>query len=141
MEQRLKGCLFWCLVPPHFDKGKLLGVPSMETEDGTPTSTGQAQFEATNELVKLWDIKNHIRGMVFDTTASNSGAKKGACTRLEASLDRPLFWLACRDHVSELIAKACWYELFDDDLGPDNSFFVDFEKQWKNIDTLRLIIP
>ena len=43
--------------------------------------------------------------------------------------------MACRHHVSELIAKACWYCIFEADLSPDCKFFVDIKKDWDNIDT------
>ena len=120
---------------PSYIEGKLLGVPSLVDEDGNATSTGEAQFEGAKDLVKIWDLKKSIRGLVFDTTASNSGVKQGACTRMEDWLGRPVLWLACRHHVGELIAKASWYELFEEDLGPDNAFFVKFKNDWPNLNT------
>src|SRR6218665_4147369 len=42
-------------------------------------------------------------GMSFDTTASNSGNKAGACVLLEHKLNKPLLNLACRHHIHELI--------------------------------------
>ena len=56
---------------PNYIEGKLLGVPSLVGEDGQATSTGEAQFEGAKDLVKIWDLKNSVRGLVFDTTASN----------------------------------------------------------------------
>src|SRR6218665_2959608 len=41
--------------------------------------------------------------MSFDTTASNSGNKAGACVLLEHKLNKPLLNLACRHHIHELI--------------------------------------
>ena len=72
------------LVPgaPNYIEGKLLGVPSLVDDEGNATSTGLAQFEGTSELIKLWDLKNSIRGVVFDTTASNSGVRQGACKKM-----------------------------------------------------------
>ena len=49
---------------------------------------------------------------------------------MEDWLDRPLLWLACHHHVAELIYKACLYELFEEDLGTDNVFFVQFKTDW-----------
>ena len=72
-------------------------------EDGEATSTGLAQFEGAKELVQIWNVKNSIRGLVFDTTASNSGCKQGACKRMEAWLERPVFYLGCRHQVAELV--------------------------------------
>ena len=120
---------------PAYIEGKLLGVPSLVDDEGQATSTGEAQFEAAKELVKLWDLRKSIRGFVFDTTASNTGVKQGACKRMEEWLGRPVFWLGCRHHVMELIAKATWYELFSEDLGPDNAFFVHFKNVWPDLNT------
>ena len=121
-------------APDHIE-GKLIGVPSLVDGEGQATSTGEAQFEGAKEMVKIWDLKNSIRGLVFDTTASNSGVRQGACKRMEDWLGRPVLWLACRHHVAELIAKACWYELFEEDLGPDNAFFVQFKNDWPDLRT------
>ena len=120
---------------PSYVEGKLLGVPSLEDDDGNATSTGFAQFKGACDLIKLWDVKNSVRGMVFDTTASNSGARQGACKRMEEWLERPVLWLACRHHVAEIMAKDCWYELYEDDLSPDNAFFVEFKHIWPELDT------
>ena len=55
---------------PSYIEGKLLGVPSLVDEDGNATSTGEAQFEGAKELVKIWDLKKSISGLVFDTTVN-----------------------------------------------------------------------
>ena len=120
---------------PAYIEGKLLGVPSLVNDEGQATSTGIAQFEGAKECVKLWDVKNNVRGLVFDTTASNSGVKQGACKRMEDWLDRPVLWLGCRHHIAELISKACWYDLFEDDLGPENEFFNQFKSVWPDLNT------
>ena len=43
--------------------------------------------------------------MVFDTTASNSGAHSGICRFVEEFLEAPLLWLACRHNELELHIK------------------------------------
>ena len=75
---------------PNYVEGKLLGVPSLRDEDGNPTSSGYAQFKGASDFVRIWDIKNSVRGFVFDTTASNSGVRQGACKRMEEWLERPV---------------------------------------------------
>ena len=112
---------------PHYIEGKLLGVPSLEDEDGNATSTGYAQFKGASDLVKIWDVKNSVRAMVFDTTASNSGVKQGACKRMEEWLERPVLWLACRHHVAEIMAKDYWQDW------PENSFFNEFKSAWTSL--------
>ena len=54
---------------------------------------------------------------------------------MEEWLDRPVFYLACRHHVAEIMAKDCWYELFYDDLGPENEFFNEFKREFPNLNT------
>ena len=68
---------------------KLLGIP--ETESGR----GVDEFEMVKEYLVKWKVKEQIVGMVFDTTASNSGEHSGACRYLEVWVDTPILWLAC----------------------------------------------
>ena len=72
---------------PHYNEGKLLGIPLMEDENGIPTSTGSAQFQYVKELIISWNIKDNIRAVSFDTTASNTGIFRGAATRMEVFLN------------------------------------------------------
>ena len=120
---------------PHYLEGKLLSVTKLVDEDGQPTSTGEAQALAVLVQLREWGVDKNIMALVFDTTASNSGVHRGATVRLQSALDRPVFFLACRHHVSELIIKACWYSLFEDDLSPDCKFFADIKEQWSSLDT------
>ena len=120
---------------PHYKEGKLLSVTKLVDEEGNPTSTGEAQADAVIEQIEAWGLKENVKALVFDTTASNSGVRKGATVRLMKELGVPVFFLACRHHVSELIAKACWYSIFEADLSPDNQFFSMVKDDWKNFDT------
>ena len=120
---------------PHYLEGKLLAVSLLVDEEGQPTSTGEAQALAVLQQVQNWGVEENIVALVFDTTASNSGVHRGATVRLLKSLARPLFFLACRHHVSELIVKACWYCIFENDLSPDCKFFVMIKEDWPSLDT------
>ena len=75
---------------------KLLGIPECES------GRGIAEFNVVKDCLDSLGVKKEILGMVFDTTASNSGAQTGACTYLEIWLGNPILWLACRRHVAEL---------------------------------------
>ena len=69
---------------------------------GTPKighGTGKQQAEACLATLNEWGIRQQIRGLVFDTTASNTGPKNGACTFVAHSLDHEMAWVACRHHV------------------------------------------
>ena len=78
---------------------KILGAP--ETKNGT----GAAEAEVVKDLLKEWNVKNELCGMVFDTTSSNRRAEAGACKCLEDWLESPLLWLSCRHHIHELHLK------------------------------------
>ena len=84
---------------PDMEFPQLLGVPAI------PTGSGADQEATLTELIASWGIKEHIVGMGFDTTASNTGTWSGACILFEKSLGYAILWLACRRHVSELHIK------------------------------------
>ena len=50
-------------------------------------------------------------------------------------MNRPIFFLGCRHHVSELIVKALWYAIFEADLSPDCKFFATIKEEWASLDT------
>ena len=52
---------------------KLLSVPE------TPNGTGEAEARVVTDSLESWNIKEEVKGIVFDTTSSNSGAHSGAC--------------------------------------------------------------
>ena len=120
---------------PKYMEGKLLSVSKMKDQEGSNTSTGMAQFEVIKEQVLLWDVKEQIKSLTFDTTSSNTGVHTGACKRVEEWLGHPVLWFGCRHHVPELMAKAVYYTLFDEDMGPTNKFFDFVKNSWDDIDT------
>lgn len=66
--------------------------------------------------------------MSFDTTSSNTGAKRGACTLLETKLGKQLLHLACRHHVFELVLEAVFSKCMGPSTGPDILLFKRFQK-------------
>jgi hypothetical protein len=87
--------------------------------------------------VDRFDLRRHIVGICFDTTASNTGLLQGACTRIENDFQRTLLWLACRHHTHELILKG----VFDEccpvlSSGPDINIFRKFQAQWDSINKM-----
>ncbi|ESO05704.1 hypothetical protein HELRODRAFT_171365 [Helobdella robusta] len=91
---------------------KILGIVKIAS------STGQAQANATFQLLKLWDVSEDIIGMCFDTTAANTGTSSGACVLLEKLLHRNLLHFACRHHVHELIIGEVFTVLFGPSRAP-----------------------
>ena len=75
----------------------------------------------------------NIVALVFDTTSSNSGIKKGAAKILEKKIGSKLLHFACRHHVLKIVVRAVWRLLFGDTQGPNNSLFVDFKLSWNRL--------
>jgi hypothetical protein len=119
---------------PDYCEGKLLSIPSLVDEDGDATSTGVAQAEACWSIIQKYGLEDNIVGFTFDTTSSNTGCNRGAVKLLEDKLGRPVLHFGCRHHFPELIVKAAWYEIFDEDLSPDNKWFVEFKEGWTDLD-------
>lgn len=61
---------------------QLLGVPSI------PSGSVDAQAEAVVKLVEQWGIAEKVSAIYFNTTASNTGAERGACVLIEEKLKK-----------------------------------------------------
>ena len=88
---------------------KLLGVPAISSKSSD--SAGKLIAQATVPLLEEWDCKDCVIGMVFDTTASNTGHKTAGCIQVQISLNKPLLWFACRHHIGEIILTHVWTSL------------------------------
>src|SRR6218665_4182548 len=66
----------------------------------------------------------------FDTPASNTGLKNGACTT--ALSLQELTWVACRHHAMELPLPAVFSSLFGSTGGPYFAMFRRFQQTWKD---------
>jgi len=111
------------LGAPEYIEGKLLGAPFLSD------ATGKSQAEASYELLELWQLVPNIVGLVFDTTASNTGTTKGAAGLFEQKLEKKLFYSACRHHILEIIIGAVWKTLFGTSMGPQNEIFGKFKEK------------
>lgn len=106
---------------------KLLGVPKLTS------GSGQTAADAVYELLVSWKCENLIIGMCFDTTASNTGKHKGACTLLEVAVGHNLLWLACRHHMLEVLLSDAFGVCFGPSTGPDILIFKRFRDKWSAI--------
>ena len=105
---------------------KLLGVPAIPYKS---SSAGEKITQASLELIKIWDCAKSLRGMVFDTTSSNTGAQTAACVSLQNALSKPLLWFACRHHIGEIILTHVWAVLnIETSKSPEISLFQRFQK-------------
>lgn len=108
---------------------KQLGIPKI------PNGTGESQSEAVYNLISEWNIKENIKFICFDTTASNTGVHKGACKLLEKKLKKKLIWLACRHHSMDLlVAKVFSLTVEESTSGPEIQLFQKFKGLWSNIE-------
>ena len=106
----------------------VLGIPELSS------STGEAQAEAVFQLMNEYNLTTTISGMCTDTTASNTGHKKGACTLLQQKLDKKLQYFACRHHMLECIVGSVFHLLFEPSTGPNIQLFERFKREWCDID-------
>ena len=122
---------------------KILGIAKLSA------GTGEAQAKAVIHLLNFWDIIGDVIGISFDTTASNTGSKNGACVVLEKHIGRNLLYFACRHHVHEIIVAGVFGSLFGPSSGPNIPLFQRFQQYWpkvnqgnfKPLDDIRMKIP
>ena len=104
---------------------QLLGVPE------SPNGTGTTQEEAVIKLLTEWNVSDRIGGLVFDTTASNTGQL--ACALIECALGRALLWIACRHHVYELHIKHVTESVTGNTKEPGVKLFWRLQVQWQDL--------
>lgn len=101
------------LITSSEDFEKLLGVPKIER------GMGEAQAAICITTINQRALRSKIHGLVFDTTASNTGLHSGACILIEVALGRELVWIPCRHHVLELLLSAAFRFAFGPTAGPE----------------------
>ena len=102
----------------HWDGKQITSCLGVVDECEAIMVSGSSSYIEGKNRFCPWDIKDNVRYMTYDTTSSNTGVNKGCCLRLEEWLNRPVMWYGCRHHIGELMAKAAWYTLFEEDLQP-----------------------
>ena len=100
---------------PNMMEGKILEVEEMTD------SRGETQCQTTFNVLTACRASDSVRALLFDTTASNTGVKKGAAQLLLQKFGRPLMWFECCHHMSELFIKPVWVMLFGEDCSPFRS--------------------
>lgn len=116
------------MTSPDDNNYQLLGVPS------STSGKGLDEAAVVYETLVEWNIAPHARCICCDTTPSNMGHMNGACVLLEEKLGRPLYVLACRKHMLELLPPAIFPKLFGVANGPDIALFKRFKSHWNTID-------
>ena len=96
-------------------------------------SSGECQTDVIVEVLEFYGLKDEIKGLVFDTTASNTGKEKGVCSRVSEFLKRPLLYLACRHHIYECHIKNV-SKIFRSTCGPDNPLFTKLLSEFSKME-------
>lgn len=107
---------------------KLLGIPT------APDATGKSQKDEVVKLLRDWKLEPNLIGVVFDTTASNTGVRSGCAVLLEKEFNKPLLWLACRHHIHELHIRHAWDAVAGQSNSPIEPLLKRFQQQWITID-------
>ena len=109
------------VVVSGFGVEKLLGIPKL------PVGTGTLMGQKVVEFVREWPgVEEHLSGLCFDTTSSNTGIHAGAITVVQQSFSRRLLFLACRHHMLEITASAV-FDIFFMSKGPEIDLFGRFK--------------
>lgn len=111
------------------------GMEQLVTIAAISNGTGQAIASSVAVELEKKGIKDQIKAICYDTTASNSGTRNGSVALLEKELGRKLLHLPCRHHIMELILEAAFTKVFKEkSSGPEITIFKRFQKAWSNID-------
>jgi len=96
---------------------KLIAIPKVEK------GTGEEVAKAASAPLLEWDISDKVVAMSFDTTAANTGRKKGACALLQQKLGKDFLWLACHHHFHEVLCDDMFKALFGKSSGQNVELF------------------
>jgi len=117
------------------NENKLLAISK------TDGSTGKVEAETVKKVLDEWGIADNIIACGFDTTSSNTGIHKGACTILQQLLKKLLPWMACRHHSMELIIAAAYIVIFGPTTGPEVTLFKELKEAWNSLDPTDIDLP
>lgn len=121
-------------IKQHVDRlfGRGYGETGVPKLPGGGTGENQASVAVT--ALEEWGISERVIGMCFDTTASNTRRRSGACLRIKQKLDRELFYFACHRHILDLVLSAAFQAQVNSKMsGPDVPLFKRFKSQWESI--------
>lgn len=107
-----------------YGEEQLLGVPELNS------STGREQAESVVALCDKWGITCKVCGLVFDTTAHNSGHMSGAAVLIQELMGKELLCFACRHHILELVLGAAFVAAVGDSNSPTIPIFLRFKNAW-----------
>ena len=110
-----------------------LGVDQLLCVSKIASGTSENMTSSVCDAIKDWGVTDNIASLCFDTTSSNTGLKKGACTLIEQKLGCPLLHLACRHHIMEILLECMFSKCFGPSSGPEIKLFQRFKTEWECI--------
>ena len=90
----------------------------------------QAVIDALEHIE--FNIKNII-GLIFDTTAVNSGHWGGVTVQLQCHIDHDILQIAYRHHIMELVCGGAASTVYGDTESPYEPVFKNFAAVWNTI--------
>ena len=108
-------------------KEHLLEVPKI------PRSTRRAQAEAVLKAISETQLETRVQGLVFDTTASNTGLYEGTSMKIQEGLGHELLWVACRHHMLEVVLGDVFKSSYGPSGGLNIPLFIRFRHHWSSI--------
>ena len=117
---------------------KLLGIPAMTK------GTAEAQYRQLVGHLEEYEIIDKVKGLCFDTTATNTGRLSGTNVRFTQRQGSIMLELACRRHVYELHIKHFSEQLTTGKTSaPENQLLKRFCNTWNdlkdNIDSTMMV--
>ena len=79
-----------------------------------------------------WGLRNRIKGLCFDTTASNTVTKGRVCILPEKEIGRELLNLASRHQVSEIMLANVFS--IHESMSPNIELLRHFKDFWPHVD-------
>jgi len=110
-----------------------LGIDQLLSVPKVAAGTGDNMATSVCEALQEWGLTDNVKSLCFDTTSSNTGVRKGACTLIEQKLGRSLLCLACRHHIMEILLECMFSNCLGPSSGPEIKLFQRFKTEWKNI--------
>lgn len=110
------------------------GLEQIINMPAIPSGSGLEISSAIYDALEENSILTRTEAFVFDTTSSNTGRFKGACTLLEKAIGRDILFFGCRHHILEIVLAAVFSEAnVEVSTSPDIAIFKKFKKHWPQI--------
>lgn len=98
------------------------------------SATGCIIADACVFLLQLFCFTSSIVGIVFDTTASNTGFENGAGPIIERRVGKKLLYLACRHHVYEIFLRSAYEMIVSKSTSPFAKMSETVKTMWGALD-------